>query len=47
MFGAEYGEGGEDAVITLMEGDWAGYDESVDESVGIYEFKSQFVRAGK
>jgi len=27
--------------------DWAGFDEEANESVGIYEFKSQFVRSKK
>ena len=43
MFGAEVG----DEVIELMDGDWAGFDEAANETVGIYEFKSQFVRSGK
>jgi hypothetical protein len=27
--------------------DWCGYDEDADETVGIYEFKSQFVTSKK
>ncbi|TNV72564.1 hypothetical protein FGO68_gene12596 [Halteria grandinella] len=34
----EFGE------IDLSEGDWAGYDEAGDASVGVYEFKSQIIR---
>ncbi|TNV75311.1 hypothetical protein FGO68_gene5806 [Halteria grandinella] len=34
----EFGE------IDLSEGDWAGYDEAGDASVGVYEFKSQVIR---
>eukprot|EP00806_Schmidingerella_arcuata_P003851 Macronucleus_4492.p1 GENE.Macronucleus_4492~~Macronucleus_4492.p1 ORF type:complete len:168 (+),score=33.81 Macronucleus_4492:1-504(+) len=43
MFGAE---GGRDP-IDLSDGDWADYDEDGEESVGIYEFSSQFVAAKK
>ena len=42
-FGASYG-----AEPIEMDGPyWAGFDESADLSVGIYEFKSQFVRSKK
>lgn len=35
-------EGGEP--LDLKDGDWAGYDEDAEESVGVYQFTSQFVR---
>lgn len=31
--------------IDLREGDWAGYDEENDCSIGVYEFKSQIVKS--
>lgn len=27
--------------------DWCGYDEEAEDSVGVYEFRSQFVRSKK
>ncbi len=38
--------GGKDP-IDLSDGDWADYDEDAEESVGIYEFSSQFITAAK
>ena len=38
-------EGGEP--LDLKEGDWAGYDEEAEETVGVYQFSSQFVRNAK
>ena len=33
--------------VDLTEGDWAGFDEETQDAVGIYEFKSQFVKSTK
>ena len=42
-----FGEAGGEEPIDLTEGDWAGYDEEADESVGIYEFQARFVTSSK
>ena len=45
---AIFGKNGEgEEPVDLAEGDWAGYDEEAEESIGIYEFKSQFVASKK
>ena len=36
-----FGTAGGEEPLDLQEGDWAGYDEDADESVGVYEFKSR------
>ena len=43
VFGSS--EGG--TPLDLKDGDWASYDEDADEAVGVYAFKSQFVRNQK
>ena len=42
-----FGTQGNKDAIDLSDGDWAEYDEEAEESVGIYEFSSQFVAAKK
>ena len=40
-----WGSAGGGEPLDLTEGDWAAYDEDAEESVTVYEFKSQFIRS--
>lgn len=44
---AKFGTHFDQDAIEFDEGDWCGYDEDAEESVGIYGFESQFVRSSK
>lgn len=45
--GTEFGHPYSKEPIEFDGPDWAGFDEDANESVGIYEFRSQFVRSNK